>query len=366
MEGMAFDTIIAGGGIIGCSIAWRLAQRGLRVLLLEAARLGAEASSAGAGMLAPGGEIEERSPWNDLALESLKLYPGFVAELSEETGCPIDFQRLGAVDVALSRKEWGELEARGQRQAALGIPSCQLTSRDLAQHAPLARQDVAGALFYPQDALVDPRDIMAALRSACEARSVEIREGARVTAMRARGGSVIVETSSGPFEAPAAVLAAGAWSSEIPVEGHLLPRAFPIRGHLAGYQLEPHSLGPLLRWGRSYLLQRSSGFTIAGTSSEQVGFDRTVKPAAIAEIHKRAAEVLPVLAACQPVETWVGFRPAVEGDRPAIGPVADTGVWLAYGHYRNGILMAPGTAQRVAQGIIASSEKGLSAPCGRP
>src|SRR5690349_18256815 len=100
MELMGFDAIIAGAGIIGSSIAWRLAQQGLRVLLIDTARMGAEASSAGAGMLAPGGEIEERSPWNDFALESLGMYPEFVGELSGESGNSIDFQQLGAVEVA--------------------------------------------------------------------------------------------------------------------------------------------------------------------------------------------------------------------------------------------------------------------------
>src|SRR5271169_6332181 len=102
---MPFDVIVAGAGIIGSSIAWRLAQGGLRVALLDAGRMGAEASSAGAGMLAPGGEIEAHSEWNDFALESLRLYPDFVAELQSETECPVDFQALGAVELALSEDE---------------------------------------------------------------------------------------------------------------------------------------------------------------------------------------------------------------------------------------------------------------------
>src|SRR5205085_5840441 len=126
------------------------------------------------------------------------------------------------------------------------------------------------------------------------------------------------------------------------------PRTFPVRGHLIGYQLEPYSLGPLLRRGHTYLLQRSGGFTIAGTSSEQVGFDRGLNPAIVHDIQSRAAEVLPSLSGRQPLEKWLGFRPAIEGDRPAIGRAADTAVWLAYGHYRNGILMAPATAQRMS------------------
>jgi len=366
MRKVAYDSIIAGGGIIGASIAWRLAQGGLRVLLIDAGRVGAEASSAGAGMLAPGGEVEGHQPWNDLALESLRLYPGFVAELEEETGCRIDFQRLGAVELAFSRDEWSAIQARAERQAALGIPSCPLEARDLAQHSPLARPDVAGALFYPQDALVDPRDIMTALRVACLARNVEIREGEAVAAIRPRDGVVRVETSADTFEAAVCVLAAGAWSSQIPVDGQTLPRAFPVRGHLIGYHVESHSLGPMLRHGSTYLLQRSGGLLIAGTSSEHAGFDRALDPAVVADIHRRAAEVAPRLSGCPPAEQWVGFRPGVDGHSPLIGRAGDTGLWLAYGHYRNGILMAPATARRVAHGIMANSGTGLSATPGKP
>lgn len=138
---MAFNAIIVGAGIIGASIAWRLSQSGLRVLLLDAARMGGEASSAGAGMLAPGGEIEQPSPWIDLAIESLRSYPAFIAELEEQTGCQIDFECLGAVELAPSPREWQALEGRARRQSALA-------RHDLRQYVPLARQDVVGAWFY--------------------------------------------------------------------------------------------------------------------------------------------------------------------------------------------------------------------------
>ena len=363
---MGFDAIIAGAGIIGASLAWRLAQRGLHVLLADAGRMGGEASSAGAGMLAPGGEIEERSVWNELALEGLRLYPAFVAELQEETGLRIDFQRLGAVELAFSNQEWEALQARAVRQTALGIPSCSLSRSELCQHAPLARQDVAGALFYPEDAVVDPRDLLAALRAACQARGVEIREGVRVDSIDPQPRRVRVETSAGMLEAPAAVLAAGAWSSQIPVQGQNLPESYPVRGHLIGYWLEPHALGAILRRGRTYLLQRAGGLVVAGSSSEQVGFDRALDPAIVLDIEKRAAAVVPSLATLKPAEQWLGFRPAAPGDRPVLGRCGESFLWLAYGHYRNGILMAPATAHRLAAEISASLETGRSAPPGRP
>jgi glycine oxidase len=287
-----------------------------------------------------------------------------VAELQEETGCSIDFQRLGAVELAFTSEEWEDLQARAARQSAVGIAAGPLDPRDLRQHVPLVRPDVAGALFYPQDALVDPRDIMAALRAACTARKVDIREGSRVSAIRVDGRSVRVESSGETWEAAAAVLSAGAWSSQVATGGPALPEAFPVRGHLIGYPMEPHSLGPLLRHGSTYLLQRSSGLLVAGTSSERVGFDRNPDPAAVQDIRRRAAQVVPCLAEREPAEQWIGFRPGVEGAAPVLGRLGASSLWLAYGHYRNGILMAPGTAQRIAADLIASSGTGSCGPPG--
>jgi glycine oxidase len=355
---MAFDVIIVGAGIIGGSVAWRLAQRGLRVALLDAAHMGAEASSAGAGMLAPGGEIESPSPWNDFALESLRLYADFVLELESATGRPIDYRRSGAVEIAFTGEEWSALHARARVQAMLGIPSCPFPPSEI----PLLRTEVAGGLFYPEDALVDPHDLMSALRVACERSGVAIREGIRVIEIRPKADSVQVISSTEVVEAGAAVVAAGAWSSLIAVERVRLPHAFPVRGHLMGFQLEPGSLGPILRRGPTYLLQRAGGFTVAGTSSEDAGFDRHLDPQILADIHRRAAELAPMLSSRTADERWLGFRPGIEADGPAIGRAGQTALWLAYGHYRNGILMAPATAARVAAEIMSSWEKGWSVP----
>lgn len=351
---VAFDAIVAGAGIIGSSIAWRLAQAGLRVALLEAGRMGAEASWAAAGMLALGGEFEGPSPLAGLAIESFRSYADFVAELESETGSAIDFQQLGGIEVASSEAEWRVLQVRAGAQAPLGIPACPMSQSDLLREVPLADPRSVGAFFYPEDAMVDPRQVMHALRQACLAHGVAIREGMPVSGMRPKGRSVEVSTPDAVLEAGSAVLAAGAWSSAVPIEGHRLPRAFPVRGHLMGFYLEPGSLGPILRREHTYLLQRLGGFTIAGTSSEQCGFDRALSPVVLSDIQTRASTLLPSLGGLEPGETWLGFRPGVEGDTPVIEAVDGSALWLAYGHYRNGILLAPATAARVSAGITAS------------
>jgi glycine oxidase len=350
------DAIVIGAGIIGASIAWRLAQAGVAVTLLDAGELGGEASWAGAGMLAPGGEFTTQTPLAGFALESLGLYPAFVQELESEARARIDYRRCGAVEIACTEPEWRDLLERGTAQQALGIRS------SVVKGVPGA----AGALFYPDEAIVDPRDVMRALRCACQARQVRISERTRVLEIRLATAHVDIETSAGPLSASAAVLAAGAWSGAIPVTRDGQPVAitptFPVRGHLLGYALKPGSLGPILRRAHTYLLQRANGFTIAGTSSEQAGFDRRLDPAVIAGIHQCACELMPRLRSAPQPQAWLGFRPATADFEPRIGRLGETPLWLAYGHYRNGILLAPATARRVSLEMTSSSETGSPAP----
>jgi glycine oxidase len=166
-----------------------------------------------------------------------------------------------------------------------------------------------------------------------------------------------VDTPAGTFTAASAVLAAGAWSGAIPCTGALrrLPGSFPVRGHLIGYRLEPGSCPSILRQGHTYILQRRSGFTIAGTSMETVGFDRTIDPETVRDIARRAEALLPALRQAASPEAWIGFRPRADAHQPQIGRFANSSLWLAYGHFRNGILLAPATAERVAEEITSNA-----------
>ena len=313
---MPDEVLIAGGGLIGSSIAWRLAQRGIPVTLADAAPLGGEASTAGAGMLSPGGEFEEPSPWVALGVESLRLYPSFVRELREETGIDVDFRVCGCLHIdenpPASRIEF-------QRRAGIAVE----------RHP--------RGLFYPEDALVDPVPLLRALRCAAQARGVRI-ESRRVTDLNT-------------VDYRAVVIAAGAWSGALRI-GVALPPSTPVKGHLIGFQMQPGLLGPFLRHGHTYALQRSDGFVIAGTTEEHAGFDTAVDPETCAQIHQRAAAIVPELANVDPVRRWIGFRPGpLRAEGPHIGRVEGTNVWLAYGHYRNGILLTPLTAERTANAI---------------
>jgi len=356
------EVLVIGGGLIGASIAWRLGCAGAGVTLLEAGRLGGEASWAGAGMLIPGSEFETAGGWRDFAFHSLQLYPGFVSKLERESQVQLDFSVCGSLELAGSEQDWEQLRAQAARQASRGQRNELLSAREVQSLMPLLRPDLEGGVFYPEDAQADPRTLMAALEKACLGRGVILRERCPVKRIRLKATGIEAETAAGWFKATRAVLAAGAWSTGIemtaPDRLQPLPDCFPVRGHLLGYRLKPGSLPHIVRYGHTYLVQRRTGFTIAGTSEERVGLDRSLDAPVCADIAGRARALAPGLIPELHEEAWTGFRPGIDQPGPAVGRWGDTPLWLAYGHFRNGILLAPATAERIADGISASLERG--------
>ena len=324
MSSQDAGVLVIGGGLVGSSIAWRLAQKGARVTVVDAGNLGGEASTAGAGMLAPGSEAKNPSPWLDLGIESLRMYPAFLEELRETTGFDVEFRVSGCL--VMDPGDDAERLESLHRTAGIRVER---------------RPD---GLLYPDDALVDPSSLLRTLRHAAKKQGVSIEHGS------------LSEVDASQYQA--VVIAAGAWSNSIQVthagKELQLPESTPVKGHLIGFQMRQGLLGPFLRKDHTYVLQRSDGLVIAGTTEENVGFDTSVEFAACDAIHRRATEVVPELAAVEPVRRWIGFRPGPESpDGPVMHRLSDTNVWLAYGHYRNGILLTPVTAQRVAADIAA-------------
>jgi glycine oxidase len=319
-QNKSMDVLIVGAGLIGSATAWRLAQAGARVKLIDSGRFGGETSSAGAGMLSPGGEFDRPSVWLDLGVAGMRMYPAFVEELRAETKMLVDFEQCGCMHLV----EPDQARARAAFQSACGIQV----------------EIASGGLFYSDDGFVDPTDLLRALRCACQARGVEIAENRPISEIESTDHDAVV-------------IAAGAWSDQVRVAFHgepiQLPPVKPVKGHLVGFDLAPGSLGPMLRHGHTYVLQRSSGFTLAGSNEEDAGFDRSVNPETCRQIHRDAAQLFPALERATPSKSWIGFRPY--SPEPNIRRVEGTNVWLAYGHFRNGILLTPLTAGRIAAEI---------------
>ena len=341
------------------SIAWRLAQRGFNVSVYEKGTVGGEASWAGAGMLAPGGEIDQPSELAIFALESRRLYPSFVAELVAASGLSVDLLQMGALDLAYGDEEHAALQARALRQTAIGIESKPVALANVAAFWPrVSIEGLTSARFYPDDALVNPREIILALCAVCRDLGVHIHQSCAVEEVSIEN-AVRLQTANGVEKHDALVIAAGAWSGMLPVGGIALPASEPVKGHLLGYQQPDQTCNTIVRHGHTYLMQRSSGLMIVGASVEHAGFDRSVQPAVASLLAAQGGFVMPHLLETTPTEVWVGFRPG--SDKLHIGSWHSDRLYLAYGHYRNGILLAPATAERIANQISANWQMPSSA-----
>jgi len=353
--------LVVGGGVIGCSIARELAAHGCRVTLLERDRVGCEATSAAAGILAPQIETEGPSPLLDLGLESQRLYPQFARELAEETGIDPQFDSRGILQVNLTREDEassGDL-LRWQRRA--GMPVEELGPREVTTLEPGLSAALLGGLFFPRGAQVDPVPLSQALALAARRRGVEIREGTAVLKVAERGGRVIgVEVEGGEFlEAEQVVLAAGAWSSD------LLPgvasKVFPVRGQIVVLDTRRPPRAHPIYTPRGYLVHRRDGRVLVGSTSERVGFRKAVTPRSLVRLIAVALALDPALEVSALATAWSGLRPGTEDGKPLLGEVRP-GLVAATGHHRAGILLAPVTAALIAELVLHGSTSRDLAP----
>jgi glycine oxidase len=329
-----WDVIVAGAGIIGVSAALELQERGANVLVLDRAQPGREASSAAAGMLAAA-DPETPLPLRPLASESAKLFPEYVRKLVGASGIAVDFRRQGTIAFLESPFVPGEYRRLDAEEARRIEPALQAGKQ---------------TLFFVQEDSVDPDLLMQAALQAAKSCGIQICGHTSVQDLRPQGTQIEVRTGSGSYMASAVVNCQGAWSG-VPVK--------PRKGQML--YLRPQRTGLLehvVRTPEVYLVPRSSGKVLVGATVEDVGFDKVVQPEIIQKLQAAAAHYLPELAQADITESWAGLRPGSPDDLPLIGPAGAPGIFVASGHFRNGILLAPITAQIVADLVTG---KALSA-----
>jgi glycine oxidase len=348
-----FDAIVAGAGVIGLACGWRAAQAGASVCVLERDRPAAGASGVAAGMLAPVGEAS----WGEekllgLNFESLRRWPDFAEQLEAETNSEVEFARRGALHAALDRDEVEELRRRYELHRELGLESEWLGGRACRKLEPGLATTVRGGAYVRGEASVDPRKLVAALLRAVERRGVIVHSGAEVVGATHSEGAWRVDTRDGRgFEAPSLVLTAGAWSGQ----GDWLPPAArppvrPVKGEiltLRGPADEP-ACERILVGERVYLVPRADGRLVVGATVEERGFDSTLTAGGVHELLREAYRVLPEIAELELAEASVGLRPGTPDNAPLIGTAGDDGLLVATGHFRNGVLQAPITADSIA------------------
>ena len=346
------DVAVVGAGLIGLSIAWRLAQTGRSVAVVERGSVGRGASLAATGMLAPAAEHE---PGSDLllplALESLRRWPDFRDALQAASGREIDYRADGTLVIAIGRDEVERLRFRHDLQRRSGVAAEWLSGPEVRAREPLLRPNVTAGILCPLDAQVDPRLVMDALLGACEAAGVVISEGVAVEGLERRGGRVTGLHAAGrTLAADTVILSAGAWSGEASLlPGDLAVPVRPLKGQSLALRTTKRT-GTLSRmvWTDAvHMAPKSDGHLIVGATVEDCGFTSGVTAGGLFALLEGARRVLPGIEEMAIDAVWSGFRPTSDDDAPIIEEAAP-GLVVATGHHRNGYLLAPATADAVA------------------
>ena len=350
---MSGHVVVVGGGSMGCAVARTLALGGAQVTLLERAVPGAEASSAAAGILGAQGEADSPGPFLDLCVRSRELYPAWAEALREETGVDIGYRRSGLLHVAHDEPEAVVLGARVERQLAAGFSAQVLDRKEVLAIEPAIDPTVLGAVFFPDDGQVDPRRLTRALSLSAARAGARVRSGAVVRRIHHEGGRVTgVDVDGALIGADAVVLAAGAWSSLVP--GAELPeRAVkPARGQILAVETRTPILGAVAYSAAGYVVPRLDGTVLVGSTLEMVGYDKAVTVGGLAALTEIAVGIAPALRDAVVTGMWAGFRPHTDDMLPILGRTPTVGLFLATGHYRNGILLTPATAELLAALIL--------------
>lgn len=354
------DVAVIGGGVIGLAIAWRAAQRGASVTLVDPAP-GSGASGVAAGMLAPVTELHyaERALL-DLTLASADAYPAFVADLERTTGCDVGYRRCGTLSVGWMGSDLAALRDLAGFQRELGLTVEVLSATELRQLEPLLAPGLPGGVFVRGDHQVDPPRLVAALQAAAVAAGVEfvtqsaVGFAAEDDAVR---GAQLVDGSE--VHADQTVLAAGAWSGLLDLPGDVTLPVRPVKGqtlHLLG---EPgvltHVVRGEVRGAPVYLVPRDDGRLVIGASAEEAGFDLRPRAGVVHDLLRDAQTLLPTVAELELVEVRTGLRPGTPDNAPLLGHSGVDGLVVATGHHRNGVLLTPVTADGMAELLVAGS-----------
>jgi glycine oxidase len=364
----ALDAIIVGAGVIGLACAWRAARRGLQVRVLERDQPGAGASGVAAGMLAPVGEAN----WGEeglmrMAIASARAWPGFASELAADSGLEVGYEACGALHVALDRDETDELRRQFELMESLDLGVEWLRGHACRELEPGLAPASAAGVHAPHEAAVDPGLLLPALAAAVVEGGGQVVVDAEVTdALFEDGRLVGVTTAEGSeHRAERVVLATGAWAGTTPwLPRDVRPPVRPVKGQILTLRGSP-DLRPcdrIVASERAYLVPRPDGRLVVGATVEERGFDVQVTAGAVHELLREAYRALPEVAELELVEMLAGLRPGTPDNAPLIGPGGLDGLLIATGHYRNGILMAPLTADAIAAMLSSASPPAEAKP----
>jgi len=351
----ATDVAVIGGGVIGLAIAWRAAEAGLRVVVIDPAP-GSGASHVAAGMLAPVAEAQwGEEPLLEVSLRSAGEWPIFAKELEEASGRTLGYRPCGTLIVGADSGDRSYLEELLRFEQHLGLPAEWCSAAKCRELEPLLAPGIRGGIVVHGDNQVDPRLVVSALLVACKRAGVDVI-GDRVEEVQctAAGATGVRLAGGASVAAERVVLAAGCWSSLIGgLPAAATPAVRPIKGQIlrlrgrADPPVISRSIRCLVAGTSCYLVPRADGEIILGSTMEELGYDTTVTAGAVYALLRDASKVLPFVTELELVETQAGLRPGSRDNAPIVGECELPGLLLATGHHRNGILLTPVTTEIV-------------------
>ena len=346
------DVLVLGGGIIGASVAEELARHGKRVTVIERGSVGAEASSAAAGILSAQMDLPEPGPLFELAQAARKMYPRWVEHLERRTNQSIGYHVDGILYLAMSGREERAMARRVRWQTKRGLRVERWSPKEVRRHEPAVDGRIACGFHFPTEAQVDNVRLMQVLAAACRKAGVELQEQTSVRRLLIREQQVRgVETDHGIFEAPVVVNCLGSWAAmggafpiPVPVE--------PARGQMLAFRGPRRLVRHAVMSDQSYVVQRRDGRLLVGSTVEFAGFEKALTLEGMHAILCGLRHMSSALNACTFLDAWAGFRPYTKDTLPLLGKTPVEGLYVATGNFRHGILLAPSTAKVMGELIL--------------
>ncbi|WP_438350034.1 glycine oxidase ThiO [Paenibacillus sp. FA6] len=356
------DAIIIGGGVIGSSIAYHMSARGMNVILLERDRLGSQASNAAAGMLAAQAEMTEVGPMFDLARASRALFPKLATDLRELTGIDIGLKRKGLLRVAVTEADVTEIQRTLAFQKTVGEQAEWLSLEQVKQREPGISSDLLGAMLVEEDGQVDAPELCLAFAKAAAALGAQIKEFTEVKSLiYAHGRMTGVVTSEGTVHADQVIIASGTWSGPLLEQAGLTCPIYPVKGECFSVLSHTPLLQSTIFSHGCYLVPKKGGRLVVGATATAHSYDRKVTLKGISKLLESAKQLLPGIVETEWERAWSGLRPQTLDGLPYLGEHPSLkGLYVAAGHYRNGILLSPMTGKLVADWAEGKTEKVLS------
>lgn len=359
------DVVIAGGGVIGCSIAYSLCIAGVEVMVVDQGEIGAEASSAAAGLLAPLGSLAGAGPFADLLLASFALFPALVPELEEASGVSMEYERTGALRVVRNPKNVSNLRRRMKAWQPLGLQMRWLTGEEARQLEPTLATEVCAALYAPEESQVKAPQVVKAFARAAANRGAKLRSQTRITGIvRQQDRVTAIETAQGETIACSKlVVASGAWSGLWSEWLHIELAVVPQRGQILALRQPAPPLRHIIFGEAAYFAPKQDGTVVVGATKEEVGFEKHLTAGGVAWLLSTASRLIPSLEQSAIEQMWAGLRPKTPDNLPILGKAPGwENVTLATGHGSVGIMLSAITGPSLAELLISGVAPELIRP----